>query len=283
MAITRFAPSPSGPLHLGHAFSAVIAHDQACAGGGRFHLRIDDIDGVRSREEYVAAALVDLKWLGLAWSEPLWRQSAHLTAYADALEQLRSAGLVYPCFCTRSDIAASLTAPHGAAGAVYPGRCRHLHPAERAGRLAHEPFCWRIDMAVAAAQAGPLSACCNGEQTALDARAHGDVVLARKDAPASYHLASTLDDAALGISLVVRGNDLLAATAIHVLLQRLLGLPTPAYYHHALVCSADGRRLAKRDRPATLAALRAAGIDGAELASALRVHELPAEYIFTNG
>jgi glutamyl-Q tRNA(Asp) synthetase len=283
MTVTRFAPSPSGLLHLGHAYSAVVAHDRARRGGGRFHLRIDDIDGARSRAEFVDAALADLAWLGLDWDAPLWRQSDHLAAYDAALARLRENGLAYPCFCTRADIAASLAAPHGPAGALYPGTCRHLPAAERAARMAMTPACWRLDMARAVAVAGSLVATCDGHSAALDARAHGDVVLARKDAPASYHLASTLDDAALGITLVVRGADLIGATAVHVLLQRLLGLPTPAYHHHALVCGSDGVRLAKRDRPASLAALRASGVDGAELAAALRVHQLPAGYIFANG
>jgi glutamyl-Q tRNA(Asp) synthetase len=283
MTVTRFAPSPSGLLHLGHAYSAVLAHDLARRGGGRFRLRIDDIDGTRSREEFVAAALADLAWLGLDWDAPLWRQSAHLDAYDAALAQLRSARLAYPCFCTRADIAASLTAPHGPAGAIYPGTCRHLSSTERAVRMAGSPSCWRVDMVRAVAIAGPLSAICNGAMTRLDAASHGDIVIARKDAPASYHLANSIDDSALGITLVVRGADLLAATAVHVLLQRLLDLPTPAYHHHALVCGADGVRLAKRDRPAVLAELRAAGIDGAELAASLRVHQLPAGYIFANG
>jgi glutamyl-Q tRNA(Asp) synthetase len=260
--VTRFAPSPSGPLHLGHAYSAVIAHDLARRSGGRFHLRIDDIDGARSRDEFVGAALADLAWLGLDWDAPVWTQSAHLPAYAAALDRLREAGLLYPCFCTRADIAASLTAPHGPDGAIYPGTCRALSRDERTQRMASTPYCWRIAMDDAARQAGSLSAINNDRISAFDARSHGDVVLARKDAPASYHLASTIDDAALGITLVVRGADLLPATAVHILLQRLFDLPTPAYCHHALLCGPDGVRLAKRDRPATLAGLRDSGISG---------------------
>lgn len=283
MIITRFAPSPSGPLHLGHAYSAVVAHALARESGGQFHLRIDDIDGARSRREFVAAALADLAWLGLDHDEPVWTQSAHLDDYAAALDRLRAADLVYPCFCTRADIAASLTAPHGPSGPVYPGTCRHLAPDARAARMASTPYCWRIAMGPAAGLAGPLSAVSNGVRAAFDAQAHGDVVLARKDAPASYHLASSIDDAAMGITLVVRGADLLAATAVHILLQRLLRLPTPDYHHHPLVCGPDGARLAKRDRPATLSALRADGVDGTELARRLRVQQLPAGYSFAEG
>lgn len=280
MIVTRFAPSPSGPLHLGHAYSAVIAHDLARRGGGRLHLRIDDIDSGRSHAQFVDAAIADLAWLGLDWAAPLRRQSDHVDAYKAALARLRAQALVYPCFCTRADIAASLTAPHGPAESLYPGTCRHLSAEQRAGRMAQAVFCWRIDIARAAELAGPLTANSNGTMTCFDARAHGDVVLARKDAPASYHLASTIDDAAVGVNLVVRGADLLPVTAVHLLLQRLLGLPTPDYHHHALVCGPGGQRLAKRDRPATLGALRSAGIDGKELAAALRVDQLPVGYSF---
>ncbi len=272
--LTRFAPSPSGPLHLGHAYSAV----QAALLGGDMHLRIDDIDGTRSREDYVDAAIADLAWLGLEWAPPLWRQSAHLAAYAAALDRLIAMDLAYPCFCTRADIAASMAAPHGPSGILYPGTCRALPAQQRAAQMHEKPFAWRLDMARAATAAGPLNAINNGAATAFDPLPHGDVVIARKDAPASYHLASTLDDAAMGVTLVVRGADLREATAVHVLLQRLLGLPTPAYHHHALVCGPDGTRLAKRDRPATLATLRESGMDGQELAAMLRVHQLPAGY-----
>lgn len=278
MTITRFAPSPTGALHLGHAYSAVLAHQAARPSGGRFHLRIDDIDGSRSREAFVTAAIDDLAWLGLDWAEPLRRQSDHLADYDAALHQLIDRSLAYPCFCTRADIAASLTAPHGALGAVYPGTCRDLSTGEREDRRRHSPYCWRIDMAAAVAEAGPLMAHNEGESLALDAAPHGDVVLARKDAPASYHLASTLDDAAMGIDLVVRGADLLPSTAVHVLLQRLLKLPSPEYRHHRLVCGPDGKRLAKRDAPASLSAFRAAGVNGRELAQMLRVHQMPAGY-----
>ncbi|NIJ39600.1 glutamyl-Q tRNA(Asp) synthetase [Sphingopyxis panaciterrae] len=281
--LTRFAPSPTGDLHLGHAYSAVLAHAAARDAGGRFLIRIDDIDGSRSREEFIGASLADLAWLGIDWDGDPVRQSARLGTYAAALDDLRARSLVYPCFCTRADIAASLAAPHGApdgsAGARYPGTCRGLGEAERERRRAAEPHCWRLDIERAAARAGPLV----WEEQGQGARtanplAHGDIVLARKDAPASYHLASTLDDAAMGVTHVVRGADLIASTDVHRLLQALLGLPTPLYRHHALVCGADGKRLAKRDAAASLAGLRAAGQDGRALAADLCEARLPTGY-----
>ena len=277
--LTRFAPSPTGALHLGHAYSAVLAHAAARAVGGAFRLRIDDIDGSRSRAAFVTAALADLAWLGLAWDGPPLVQSQRLDAYSLALDQLRDAGLTYPCFCTRADIAASTAAPHGPAGALYPGTCRALDPAAVAGRQATEPHCWRLDMSAAAARAGSLGWPEQGQGARIaDPLAHGDVVLARKDAPASYHLASTLDDAHMGVTLVVRGADLVAAADVHRLLQALLGLPAPAYRHHALVVGPDGHRLAKRDAAASLAGLRAQGIDGPTLAKDLAMHRLPTGY-----
>ncbi|MBW8296242.1 tRNA glutamyl-Q(34) synthetase GluQRS [Sphingopyxis sp.] len=277
--LTRFAPSPTGDLHLGHAYSAVLAHDAARAAGGQYLIRIDDIDGSRSREEYVGASLADLAWLGLGWdSEPV-RQSARLGDYAAALGTLRARDLVYPCFCTRADIAASLSAPHGPSGAVYPGTCRTLSKTEQQRRMAAEPHCWRLDMARAVTNVGGLTWEEQGEgPRPADPLAHGDIVLARKDAPASYHLASTLDDAAMGVTHVIRGADLIAATDVHRLLQALLDLPTPLYHHHALVCGSDGKRLAKRDAAASLAALRATGVDGRALAADLLAGRLPTGY-----
>lgn len=277
--LTRFAPSPTGELHLGHAYSAVLAHAAARATGGRFLIRIDDIDGSRSREEYVGASLADLAWLGLDRDGDPVRQSDRLGDYAAALENLRARGLVYPCFCTRADIAASLSAPHGPSGAIYPGTCRRLSAATRERRMAAEPHCWRLDMTRAVAETGELA----WEETGrglrnADSRAHGDIVLARKDAPASYHLASTLDDAAMGVTHVIRGADLIASTDVHRLLQELLGLPTPIYRHHALVCGADGKRLAKRDAAASLKSLRDAGTDGRALAANLAADRLPTGY-----
>lgn len=277
--LTRFAPSPTGALHLGHAYSAVLAHAAARAAGGQFRIRIDDIDGSRSREEFVAASLADLEWLGLDRDGDPVRQSGRIGTYAAALENLRARGLVYPCFCTRADIAASLSAPHGPSGAVYPGNCRNLSDAERIGRMADEPHCWRLDMARAIAETGELLWEEAGQGARIaDPAAHGDIVLARKDAPASYHLASTLDDADMGVTHVIRGADLIASTDIHRLLQALLGLPVPRYRHHPLVCGADGKRLAKRDAAASLASLRAGGIDGRTLAADLLAGRLPTGY-----
>ena len=272
--VTRFAPSPTGRLHLGHALSAVRAHDLARAGGGRFLLRIEDIDGTRSRPEHVETILRDLEWLGLEWDD-LSFQSERLDLYAAA--QARLADLLYPCFCTRAEIAASLSAPHGATP-VYPGTCRHLSVAERAARMG-EPHGWRIDMARAVERAGPLAWQDSGAgEVAADPLSHGDVILARKDAPASYHLAVTVDDAAQGVTDVVRGVDLFDATHVHRLLQALLGLPTPLYHHHPLIVGADGQRLAKRNGAQALAAMREAGEDGRALADALRRNMLPAGF-----
>ncbi len=265
--VTRFAPSPTGRLHLGHAASAIAAHDFAAARGGRFLLRIEDIDGTRSRPEHVAGILEDLAWLGLRWEGPVF-QSDRLALYADALERLKAMGLVYPCFCTRAEIAASASAPHGLAPA-YPGTCRRLSAAEAAARMG-EAHCWRLDMAAAIAAAGPLEWTDHGQTIVAEPGPQGDVVLARKDAPSSYHLAVTVDDAAQGVTDVVRGADLFAATHVHRLLQALFGLPTPRYHHHALLVGPDGERLAKRHGAPALADLRARGEDGHALANALR-------------
>ncbi|WP_380784965.1 tRNA glutamyl-Q(34) synthetase GluQRS [Sphingomonas sp. R86521] len=262
--VTRFAPSPTGRLHLGHAASAIRAHDFARARGGRFVLRIEDIDGTRSRLEHVAAILEDLRWLGLEWDE-LVVQSDRLATYAAGLERLKAMALVYPCVCTRAEIAASASAPQGEMAPAYPGTCR-LHPP-----VLDVPHCWRLDMAKALEVTGPLTWHDASAGTVVaDPLPQGDVVLARKDAPSSYHLAVTLDDAAQGVTDVVRGVDLFEATHVHRVLQALLGLPVPAYRHHPLVVDADGRRLAKRDGAPTLEARRLAGEDGAGLAERLR-------------
>ena len=275
---TRFAPSPTGRLHLGHAYAAIRAHDHARAAGGTFLLRIEDIDGTRSREEHVTGIIDDLRWLGLTWDGPVVRQSARLARYDAALARLRDAGLLYPCFCTRADIAASASAPHhGPDGMVYPGTCRALDAAQATARIAAgAPHAWRLATDAAAARAGPLywTDTDAGPQRA-DPQAFGDVVLARKDAPASYHLAVTVDDAAQHVTDVVRGRDLLRATDIHRLLQALLGLPTPTYLHHALLTGPDGARLAKRNGAPALADLRAGGADGPALAATLRAGRLP--------
>lgn len=267
--ITRFAPSPTGLLHLGHAHSALFA--ARAAGAGRFLVRLEDIDPGRCRREFEAAILDDLAWLGLEWERPVRRQSEHLDDYAAALARLEALGVIYPCFCTRKDIQDEITraghAPHGPDGVLYPGTCRRLDPARAAARReAGESFALRIDMERAAAMAGPLHwhDRAAGRQAA-DPAAFGDVVLARKDTPTSYHLAVTVDDAVQGVTLVTRGADLFAATHVHRLLQALLGLPVPDYHHHRLLTDESGRRFAKRDRSLTIAALRQAGHSPAEL------------------
>jgi glutamyl-Q tRNA(Asp) synthetase len=277
--VTRFAPSPSGRLHLGHACSAAIGHARARASGGEFRLRIEDLDATRSRPEFVAGIEEDLHWLGLEWDgEPLV-QSQRTPHYAAALDQLKGCGLAYPCFCTRADIAASLTAPHGDAGSAYPGTCRGLP--DDPGRRASTPHSWRLDSAKALEAAGMpgwTEEC--GRRFIADPADIGDAILARKDAPASYHLACVTDDAASGVTLVVRGADLRPSTPIQRLLQGLLGLPEPVYCHHPLVTHADGRRLAKRDLAPTLAAMRESGVDGRELASELLANRLPLGFAF---
>ncbi len=275
--VTRFAPSPTGRLHLGHAYSALKAHDFAREQGGTFLLRIEDIDPGRVRSAFVDAIFEDLLWLGLEWDGEIVYQSERLDDYREALERLRRERLVYPCFCTRAEIAAeiaaSAAAPQGPAAPAYPGTCRALADPDL-----DRPHAWRLDMARAMRQAGPLAWRESETAVAADPARFGDVVLARKDAPASYHLAATVDDAALGITDVVRGGDLRASTHVHRLLQALLGLPTPVYHHHRLLADAEGRRLAKRHGAPALADLRAAGVDPGDLAADLRAGTLPAGY-----
>ncbi len=267
--VTRFAPSPTGRLHLGHAYSALLAFDRACRENGRFLLRIEDIDQGRSREAFVAGIHEDLAWLGLRWEEPVRRQSRHLADYRTALERLDALGVLYPCVCTRKDVAAELAAmgaaPHGGGGSVYPGTCRRDR--RRVQRLIADgrPFALRLDLAAAlrvltARDLESLSWIEEGRGAVqFDPARVGDVVLARKDVPTSYHLAVVVDDAEQGITHVIRGSDLRESTHVHRLLQALLDLPTPVYHHHRLILGPDGRRLAKRDRAATIAALRDAG------------------------
>lgn len=286
--VTRFAPSPNGLLHLGHAFSAVTAHDLAMERGGRFLLRIEDIDGARSRPELAAGFRDDLAWLGLRWEE-VPPQSLRLATYEAAAARLRKAGLLYPCTCTRSDLLAA-GAQQGPLGLIYPGTCRRSPPDASPGKRNQVKYgaakqsgavnsrcAWRLDVAQAMAQTGPLCWCdaIAGEQRA-EPEPLGDPVLMRKDAPASYHLAVTLDDAADGVTLVTRGTDLFAATHIHRLLQELLGLPVPRWHHHPLLIDAKGRKLAKRRGSPALADLRRAGEDGAALAQRLRQRAFPA-------
>jgi glutamyl-Q tRNA(Asp) synthetase len=269
--VTRFAPSPTGLLHLGHAHAALTAWRAARDAGGRFLLRIEDIDPTRCRPEFTDAILEDLAWLGLDWDGEVRLQSRHLADYRAVLDALSARGLLYPCFCTRADIAreiaASASAPHGPDGPLYPGTCRRLAGADRAARLAAgEPHALRLDMAAALDSVpAPLSFREHGAPRRCDPARFGDAVLARKDIPASYHLCVTHDDALQGVSLVTRGADLLPATDLHRLLQALMGWPAPDYAHHALLTDAGGRRLAKRDRAATLRDLRAAGASPAEL------------------
>ena len=275
MIVTRFAPSPTGFLHLGHAFAAFSAYQPAHASGGRFLLRIEDIDLTRCRPEFERAIREDLHWLGLAWEEPVRRQSEHFADYAAALAKLEAAGLVYPCFCTRKEIAAEIAragiaptaADNAGEGVIYPGTCRALSPAARARRMAEsEAYALRLDVAKALASVGVLafkeSGCGpHGETGMQTARPElsGDIVLARKELPTSYHLAVVVDDALQGVTLVTRGNDLFPATHIQRLLQALLGFPAPDYAHHRLVLDDQGRKFSKRDRAVTLASLRDAG------------------------
>ena len=276
MTVTRFAPSPNGHLHLGHAYAAVVAHDLARNAGGRCLLRIEDIDGARSRAELATEFRADLAWLGLTLDE-VPAQSTRLASYIAAARRLRAMGLLYPCSCTRAQIAAAATAS-GPDGPLYPGTCRNREP-QPAGAVA-----WRLDMAKAIALAGPLEwrDALAGVQRATP-QIFGDAVLVRKDTPASYHLAATLDDAADGVTCVTRGQDLFAASHLHRLLQALLELPVPVWHHHPLLVEAGGAKLAKRRDSPGLAARRAAGEDGRTLADALRAHRFPAGITLSEG
>ncbi|MBU2360796.1 MAG: tRNA glutamyl-Q(34) synthetase GluQRS [Alphaproteobacteria bacterium] len=252
--ITRFAPSPTGPLHLGHAYSAMLAHNMARDVGGSFLLRIEDIDQSRARPAWEAQIYDDLTWLGLTWPTPVMRQSDRLAAYTTALDTLWNHGLLYPCTCNRRDILAAASAPQeGAAmgpdGVIYPGTCRHK---PRSGPRPTDTAL-RLDMKLA------LQTTVNDGLSADLVTTIGDVVIARRDMGTSYHLSVVIDDAAQHITDVVRGADLLEATPIHVLLQHLLGLPTPTYHHHRLIRDAAGKRLAKRDDARAIATYRAEG------------------------
>jgi glutamyl-Q tRNA(Asp) synthetase len=262
--VTRFAPSPTGFLHIGHAFSALTAY-HARGKGGTFHLRIEDIDPVRCKDEFTDAILEDLKWLGLDWETPVRKQSEHMADYDKALKKLTLKGLLYPCFCTRSEIkteiAKSAHAPHGPDGPAYPGICRNISDEKREDRMDDgEAFVQRIDMKGAAAIAGPLGWKDTGlGMNKAQPEKFGDVVLARKDVPTSYHLAVTVDDHLQGITLVTRGADLAPSTDVHRLLQGLLGFTPPTYSHHRLIKDTTGRRLAKRDQDMSIRALRESG------------------------
>jgi glutamyl-Q tRNA(Asp) synthetase len=264
-------------LHLGHAYSAVLGRDR----GEQFRLRIEDLDQTRWRPEFVDAIYEDLRWLGLDWYGGVLVQSQRAAEYQAALDRLRERGLVYPCFCTRADIVAALEAPHGPAGAHYPGTCREL--TDDPDRRASQPHSWRLDAGKALDLAGlPSWTEADGREFDSSREDLDDAILARKDAPAAYHLACVVDDAASGVTLVVRAADLRPSTPIQRLLQQLLGLPEPRYLHHALVTHADGRRLAKRDHAPTLAAMRDEGVDGPALAADLLAGKLPLGFGFAD-
>jgi glutamyl-Q tRNA(Asp) synthetase len=284
MIVTRFAPSPTGYLHLGHAFAAIMAARTAL--GGRFLLRIEDIDATRCRPEFEDAIFEDLTWLGLVWEHPVLRQSSRFDAYRAALDRLETQELLYPCFCTRAEIAAEIAraseAPHNTSlgPLVYSGTCRYLTKERRETRMASgAPYALRIDAAKATAAVGSLSfeergTGPNGERgtVAVNPLLFGDVVLARKEMPASYHLSVAVDDAFEGVTLVTRGNDLFAATHIQRVLQALLALPAPAYAHHKLILDETGRKFSKRDNAVTLRAMRRSGVTPAEIRKQLGVN-----------
>src|SRR5690242_4336297 len=279
MIVTRFAPSPTGLLHLGHAFAAIKAFEA----GQQFILRIEDLDTARCREAFVEAIFEDLLWLGIDWAEPVLRQSERMAAYQEALHKLHAAGLTYPCFCTRKDIAGEIAraaeAPSGPDGPIYPGTCRSLTQTERDERLAvGVPHALRLDVTKAAEQVGSLTfeepgQSIDGKMGTIHAQPQlfGDIVLARKDLPASYHLAVVVDDAHQGVTLVTRGEDLFAASHVQRLLQALLDLPEPRYAHHKLILDDSGKKFSKRDKAITLRALREDGWTPAKIRSTLRL------------
>lgn len=270
--ITRFAPSPTGWLHLGHAYAAWVAYEAARAAGGRFLLRLEDIDSTRARPEYEVGIYEDLRWLGLNWEEPVRRQSEHWADYRAALATLTERGLLYPCFCTRKaiqdEVARMGQAPHGPEGVLYPGTCRSVDEIEATERMVTgEPYALRLNVLKAVAQVAKPLRWYDRERGEFEAKPEllGDVVLARKETPTSYHLAVTVDDAQQGVTLVTRGEDLLEATHVHRLLQELLGLPVPEWAHHRLITDTKGVRLAKRDQARSLRSLREAGVTPSEI------------------
>ncbi len=275
--VFRFAPSPNGYLHLGHAFSALMNHEMAVASGGNLLLRMEDIDVERCRPEFEQAIYEDLAWLGLSWEAPVRRQSEHFDAYAEVLTSLEERGLVYPCFCARSDVVSAAAErpnwPRDPDGSpLYPGTCKHLSPAERRARLAAgQPAALRIDMTAAMAQVRQkiswreYGGGTERRDIHAEPRQWGDAVLSRKDIPASYHIAVVVDDAMQGITDVVRGEDLFMATSLHRLLQILLDLPAPSYHHHELLRDAAGRKLSKSLRAKSLRAMRREGVTPAEI------------------
>jgi glutamyl-Q tRNA(Asp) synthetase len=276
--VFRFAPSPNGELHLGHALSALVGYERARAAGGRFLLRIEDIDVARTRPEYVDGIFEDLRWLGLTWGEPVLFQSTRMDAYRAAAARLEQMGLLYPCFATRTEIEAAATGATDPDGApLYPGLWKGRPQAEvTERRMAGAPFALRIDMAAACRAAtarlsgAPLTfveLALNGTPATIEARPErwGDAVLVRKDVPTSYHLAVVVDDARQGVTHITRGRDLYVATDLHRLLQVLLDLPEPIYHHHPLIMDATGRKLAKSARDTSLRALRGQGVTPAEI------------------
>lgn len=278
MSVFRFAPSPNGYLHLGHALSALLNADMAKAAGGRLLLRIEDIDASRCRPEFETAIYEDLAWLGLNWEQPVRRQSGHFDEYRAALTRLDAMGLIYPSFESRAEIAALVAAheaqspwPRDPDGApLYPGDAKALAPAERARLIASgAPYALRLDMVAAVQRIGPLTWLEGGSEQAADPTAWGDVILARKDSPGSYHLAVVVDDAAQGVTDVVRGNDLFHATSVHRMLQSLLGLASPRYHHHRLILGADGRKLSKSTQATALRERRAQGATPSDIRKVL--------------
>jgi len=268
--VTRFAPSPTGYLHLGHVRSALEGWRAARRDGGRFLLRLEDIDRTRCRDEHAAAILEDLDWLGLDWDGPVRKQSEHFDDYQRALDQLAEMDVLYPCFCTRREIQTEIAraggAPQGDTGPRYPGICRGLG-AEAAGekQRAGLGYALRLDFGRALALTGPLEWMEDGQNRRVDPTPLGDVVLARKELPASYHLSVTVDDAIQGVTLVTRGEDLRTATHVHRVLQALLDFPAPSYRHHALLTDAEGRRLSKRDAAMTIRSMRERGMTPADV------------------
>lgn len=272
MIVTRFAPSPTGRLHLGHAFAARFAHDRARENNGKFLLRIEDIDPVRCKPEFIDGILEDLDWLGLKWDQQPILQSERLDFYADALQKLKDRGVLYPCVCTRKEIESEIArmghAPHAGETVVYPGTCRGKH----LDLSRFDRWSWRLDIEKSLRQIGESLFFVDESRGRVKANPaiFGDIILARKETPASYHLCSVLDDAAQGVTLVTRGEDLFDSTHIHRLLQALLGLDTPLYHHHRLISDAEGRRLAKRDQSVTIKFLREKGLNPAEIFAILK-------------
>lgn len=276
--VTRFAPSPTGLLHKGHAYSALQAFRAARTANGRFLLRIEDIDTTRCRPEFTEAIFEDLAWLGLDWEKPVRIQSRHFDDYRNSLLRLQELGVVYPCFCTRkeihAEIARSPSAPHGPDGPLYPGTCRKKSKDERQSRIqSGEAHAWRLDLTAALSITGHGLTWVDTERGEIAATPEelGDVVLARKDTPTSYHLSVVHDDALQGISHVVRGEDLFHATHIHAVLQNLLGFPALTYSHHGLLTDDSGKRFAKRDKALTLRSIRESGISPDVLISSLEL------------